>query len=58
MPKWAIALCLLRLLIPAIGQTGTYIGYAIGGLLWLGVGGLTKFSPGSILLTVLFVTHA
>jgi MFS family permease len=44
--------------IPAIGQTGTYIGYAIGGLLWLGVGGLTKFAPGSILLTILFVTHA
>ncbi len=44
--------------IPAIGETGTYIGYGIGILLWLGVGGLTKFSMGSVLLTVLFATHA
>ena len=44
--------------IPAIGETGTYIGYGIGFLLWLGVGGLTKFSMGSVLLTVLFATHA
>jgi MFS family permease len=44
--------------IPAIGETGTYIGYAIGVALWLGVGGLTRFAPGSILLSILFVTHA
>ncbi|HEY2412202.1 MAG TPA: MFS transporter [Pirellulaceae bacterium] len=44
--------------IPAIGQNGTYIGYGIGLLLWLGVGGLTKFSLGSVLLTILFATHA
>ena len=34
------------------------IGYAIGGLLVIGVGILTKFSRGSILLFVLFITHA
>ncbi|QDU31616.1 Major Facilitator Superfamily protein [Anatilimnocola aggregata] len=35
-----------------------YIGYAIGGVLLLGIGIITKFSIGSILLFVLFITHA
>jgi MFS family permease len=34
------------------------IGYAIGGVLLIGVGVLTKFSIGSVLLFVLFITHA
>lgn len=34
------------------------IGYTVGGALLIGVGVLTKFSIGSILLFVLFVTHA
>lgn len=34
------------------------IGYAIGGVLLLGIGVITKFSMGSILLFVLFITHA
>ena len=35
-----------------------YIGYAIGGALLLLIGVITKFSIGSFLLFVLFVTHA
>jgi len=34
------------------------LGYAIGGLLLLGVAAMTKFSFGSIMLFILFVTHA
>ncbi len=34
------------------------VGYAIGGLLIIAVGVITRFSLGSILLFVLFVTHA
>jgi MFS family permease len=37
---------------------GELIGYLIGGALLLGVGFVTNFSIGSILLFVLFVTHA
>src|SRR6185295_9350316 len=37
---------------------GSYIGYGIGGALLIGVGVMTRFSMGSILLFVLFVTHA
>jgi MFS family permease len=40
---------------PATSQT---IGYVVGGLLVIGVAVLTKFSLGSLLLFVLFVTHA
>jgi MFS family permease len=40
---------------PAVG---TYIGYGIGGALLIAVGVMTKFSKGSVLLFVLFVTHA
>jgi hypothetical protein len=43
---------------PLVGDGGNYIGYAIGIALWLAVGGLTRFSLGSVLLFVLFVTHA
>jgi MFS family permease len=39
-------------------EVGTYIGYGIGGVLLIAVGVMTKFSMGSILLFVLFVTHA
>jgi len=39
-------------------EVGGYIGYGIGGALLIGVGVMTKFSKGSILLFVLFVTHA
>ncbi|MGB8166478.1 MAG: MFS transporter [Chthoniobacteraceae bacterium] len=38
--------------------SGDMIGYIIGGVLLLGVGFITQFSIGSILLFVLFVTHA
>lgn len=34
------------------------LGYALGGLLLLGVAMMTKFSIGSLLLFILFVTHA
>jgi MFS family permease len=39
-------------------EIGAYIGYGIGGALLVGVGVMTKFSKGSILLFVLFITHA
>ncbi|MEQ9411944.1 MAG: MFS transporter [Fuerstiella sp.] len=39
-------------------QTASYIGYAIGGALLIGIGIITQFSVGSWLLFVLFVTHA
>lgn len=53
-----VALFFASLLQPFMGNLGTYAGYAIGFVLWLGVGGLTKFSSGSILLAILFVAHA
>jgi len=37
---------------------GDMIGYAIGGALLLGVAAITKFSFGSVLLFILFITHA
>jgi MFS family permease len=40
------------------GGTAQTIGYVIGGILVLAVGVLTKFSLGSLVLFVLFVTHA
>jgi MFS family permease len=39
-------------------DTAKYVGYAIGGVLLVGIGMITKFSMGSVLLFVLFVTHA
>ncbi len=37
---------------------GDMIGYIIGGLLLVGVAAITKFSIGSVLLFILFITHA
>ncbi len=37
---------------------GDMIGYIIGGVLLIGVAAITKFSIGSVLLFILFVTHA
>jgi len=39
-------------------DVGSWIGYGIGGALLVAVGVMTKFSTGSVLLFVLFVTHA
>ncbi len=39
-------------------ENATNIGYIIGGVLLIAVALITKFSPGSFLLFVLFVTHA
>ncbi len=44
-------------MLQAVGQA-KMIGYAIGGLVIIAVGVLTRFSLGSLLLFVLFVTHA
>ena len=35
-----------------------YVGLAIGAALWIGLGLMTKFSMGSVLLFVLFIIHA
>ncbi len=45
---------------PLVGSAATaeYVGYGIGFVLLLGIGAITKFSVGSMLLCVLFVTHA
>jgi MFS family permease len=53
-----ISLFFGSLLQPMIGTAGNFVGYAIGAVLWMGVAGLTGFSLGSVLLFVLFVTHA
>lgn len=39
-------------------ETGSYIGYGIGGALLIAVGVITRFSTGSILLFFLFIAHA
>lgn len=45
--------------VPGVGEDNAkYIGYGIGGALLIGVGIITRFSMGSLLLFVLFVTHA
>lgn len=44
--------------IKGVGEYSKYIGYAIGGGLLVVVGVITKFSPGSFLLFLLFITHA
>ncbi|MCA9107208.1 MAG: MFS transporter [Planctomycetales bacterium] len=41
-----------------IGRISTGIGFGIGGLILIGLGILTRFSIGSVLLFVLFITHA
>lgn len=38
-------------------EMGQYIGYALGGVLLIGIGVITGFSMGSFLLFVLFITH-
>lgn len=49
----------LRPFFPTESQhLSTYAGYAIGAALLAVIGGITKFSMGSVLLFVLFATHA
>lgn len=43
---------------PDNATIASYAGWGVGGLLLLGVGVLTNFSVGSVLLFVLFITHA
>ena len=45
-------------LVEKAASTASTIGYVIGGLLLLGIGIITKFSMGSVLLFVLFIAHA
>jgi MFS family permease len=47
-------------LTPVVGspETAAYAGYAVGGIFWLIIGGITGFSVGSWLLFVLFIAHA
>lgn len=40
------------------GELAKNLGYGVGGLLLVAVGVITKFSMGSVILFVLFVTHA
>lgn len=42
----------------ANAELSRYLGYAIGGVLLIAIGVITRFSTGSILMFVLFVTHA
>jgi MFS family permease len=42
----------------SIAQLVSYVGYGFGGALLLVVAVITRFSPGSILLFVLFIAHA
>lgn len=55
-----LALFFANVLQPAFEnpQMGVYVGYGIGAVLLVLVGMLTKFSVGSILLFILFMTHA
>ena len=53
-----IALFFGDILAPFLGGNATYVGIGIGALLLVGVGFLTNFSIGSMLLFILFVTHA
>lgn len=55
---YLIALFFGGILQPVLGNNAQYGGYALGGVLLLGILGITKFSLGSLLLFVLFVTHA
>jgi len=41
-----------------VSSTWTYLSWAVGIILWLGVGGLTRGSVGAWLLFVLFMVHA
>jgi hypothetical protein len=55
-----IAFFMTSVLGPLVGNPdiAKYAGYAIGGALLIGVGIITRFSMGSFLLFVLFLTHA
>ena len=56
-----VALFLGDLLKPLVGgdaDTAKMLGYGIGGALLVGMGVMTKFSIGSVLLFVLFIAHA
>jgi len=54
----AVACYLLALFFQSALGLGDAVGWVIGGALLLSVGFLTKFSMGSFLLFVLFITHA
>ena len=41
-----------------LGEPNLILGVIVGAVLWLAVGGMTGFSMGSVLLFVLFATHA
>ena len=43
---------------PVLGENSQTGGYVIGGIMLVAVGVMTKFSIGSLLLFVLFITHA
>ena len=43
---------------PVLGDNAKYAGYAVGGIVLAAIGVITKFSMGSVLLFVLFLTHA
>lgn len=50
---------ILKGLLPeGIREYASYVGFGLGGLLLIAAGVMTKFSPGSIILFVLFITHA
>ena len=53
-----LALFLGDVLTPVLGSGASIAGYVLGGLMLVAVGVMTNFSIGSILLFVLFVTHA
>jgi hypothetical protein len=43
---------------PGLAQYSTYVSYGVSGVLLIVVGVMTRFSIGSLLLFVLFITHA
>ena len=53
-----LALFFADVLKPVLGDSASIGGYAVGGILLIVVGVMTKFSLGSLLLFVLFITHA
>ena len=57
----ALIVLFLRDMLPLFGisaDNSQTIGYVVGGLLVIGVAVITRFSVGSLLLFVLFITHA
>ena len=55
---YLLALFFGDVLTPLFGEGSTVVGYVISGILLIAVGFITNFSMGSVLLFVLFVTHA